>query len=151
MREELRSSPQPAWSRRNLRSRACLWTAPCSSSHLNFLKHLGKSAVAINKILARTGQVWQKGYFDHKFRTDQDLAPILNYMWKNPDPPGTNFRCNQNDWIWFKSMVTKDFEYPSGYQRIQSLDKTGSRPHSTSSGTLSRLLLHFRWPRLPIF
>ena len=41
MREELCSSPQPAWSRSNLRSRACLHTAPCSSSHLDFLKRLG--------------------------------------------------------------------------------------------------------------
>ena len=38
MREELRSSSQPAWLRRILRSRACLQTAPCSSSHLDFLK-----------------------------------------------------------------------------------------------------------------
>jgi len=38
MHEELRSSPQPAWLRRKLRSRACLQTAPCSSSHLDFLK-----------------------------------------------------------------------------------------------------------------
>jgi len=56
MREEPRSSPQPAWSRSFLRSRVCLWTAPsavaqglwrdtCSSSHLGFLKHLGKAKV----------------------------------------------------------------------------------------------------------
>jgi hypothetical protein len=38
MRELLRSSPQTTWSRRILRSRACLQTAPCLSSHLNFLK-----------------------------------------------------------------------------------------------------------------
>jgi len=41
MREEQRSSPQPAWSRSNLRSRAGWRTAPCSSSHLGFLKRLG--------------------------------------------------------------------------------------------------------------
>ena len=41
MREELRSSPKPAWSRSYLRSRATLRTASCSSSHLGFLKHLG--------------------------------------------------------------------------------------------------------------
>jgi hypothetical protein len=45
LREELRSSPQPAWLRsfecndtNILRSRPCLQTAPCSSSHLDFLK-----------------------------------------------------------------------------------------------------------------
>jgi hypothetical protein len=38
-RDELRSSPQTAWSRRLLRSRAYLQSAPCSSSLLGFLKH----------------------------------------------------------------------------------------------------------------
>jgi hypothetical protein len=38
MHEELRSSPQPDWSRRLLRSRAYLQTASCPSSHLDFLK-----------------------------------------------------------------------------------------------------------------
>ena len=42
MHEELCSSLQPTWSRSCLRSRACLQTAPCSSSHLDFLKLLGK-------------------------------------------------------------------------------------------------------------
>ena len=41
MHEEPCSSPQPAWSRSFLRSRACLQTAPCSSSHLDFFETLG--------------------------------------------------------------------------------------------------------------
>lgn len=72
----------------------------------------GKSGIEINRILSRSGQIWQKGYFDHKFRSDDDLEPILNYMWNNPETPGRNFRCNQDDWIWFKRMVAKKFEYP---------------------------------------
>jgi putative tricarboxylic transport membrane protein len=52
MREELCSSPQPAWSRSYLRSRTCLQTAPCSSSHLDFLKHLGKESAK------QSGDTW---------------------------------------------------------------------------------------------
>ena len=71
-----------------------------------------KSAREINSVLKRTGSVWQAGFFDRKFRGDEDLAPILSYMWKNPSPPGKNFRCQKEEWIWFKSMVTQDMEYP---------------------------------------
>ncbi len=42
MRNELRSSPQPVWSRSCLRSRTGLRTAPCSSSHLSYLNPLRK-------------------------------------------------------------------------------------------------------------
>ena len=73
----------------------------------------GRSAVIINRSLERKGHVWQSGFFDHKFRDDEDLAPILLYMWNNPNPPGRNFRCNRSDWLWFKSMVTQDMDYPT--------------------------------------
>ena len=72
-----------------------------------------RSAIAANRILNRSGQVWQPTSFDHKIRKDEDLFPILLYMWRNPDPSGLNFRCRKEDWLWFKSMVTKDAEYPS--------------------------------------
>ncbi len=41
MRDELRSSRQPTWSRSYLRSRTGFQTAPCSSTHLSFLNRLG--------------------------------------------------------------------------------------------------------------
>ena len=71
-----------------------------------------RSAIAINRMLNRCGPLWQAGFLDHKFRSDEDLAPILIYMWKNPTIGGRNFRCRSADWLWFKSMVTKDLEYP---------------------------------------
>jgi hypothetical protein len=73
----------------------------------------GASSRAINLLLKRTGGVWQRGYFDHKFRSDDEMGPILHYMWNNPSNPGENFRCNKDDWLWFKSIVTKDVNYPS--------------------------------------
>jgi putative transposase len=73
----------------------------------------GRSAITINRHLKRSGTFWQKGYFDHKFRHDEDLGPILRYLWNNPDVPGTHFRCNKEDWVWFNSTVTQDVDYPS--------------------------------------
>ncbi|MDG2170240.1 MAG: transposase [Opitutales bacterium] len=72
-----------------------------------------RSVIAINHALNRKGPVWQPTSFDHKFRNDEDLFPILMYMWKNPSPAGLDFRCRNEDLLWFKSNVTKDVEYPS--------------------------------------
>jgi REP element-mobilizing transposase RayT len=71
-----------------------------------------RSAIAINKVIPRSGPLWQPVSFDHKFRADDDLAPILSYMWNNPEVPGQHFRCRKEEWLWFKSMVTLDVEYP---------------------------------------
>jgi len=73
----------------------------------------GVTAFKIIQCRNQKGSVWQRGYYDHKFRTDDDLGPILHYMWNNPNPPGTHFRCNKEDWIWFKSIVTEDINYPT--------------------------------------
>lgn len=54
---------------------------PCLSKAMKTFK--GRSALIINRSMERKGQVWQRGYFDHKFRDDEDLAPILLYMWNN--------------------------------------------------------------------
>ena len=68
----------------------------------------GKCSLRINRFCNLSGSLWQKGYFDHKFRSDEDLGPILSYLWNNPEIPGTNFRCNRDDWVWFKSLVIND-------------------------------------------
>jgi putative transposase len=70
------------------------------------------SAIAINKLLGRSGAVWQPAFFDHRIRNDDELGPILNYIWNNAEPSGLNFRCRKEDWLWFKSKVTKDASYP---------------------------------------
>jgi putative transposase len=76
-----------------------------------------RSAIAINKQLGRNGAVWQPAFFDHRIRNDNELGPVLNYMWKNPEIPGLNFRCRKQDWLWFKSEVTEDLSYPEWLSR----------------------------------
>ena len=58
MRDELRSSPQSAWSRSYLRSRAGLRTAPCPSSHLGFLKRLSLLSMFSAKTVVFSKPSW---------------------------------------------------------------------------------------------
>ena len=91
------------------------FVAVLNDSTLNTTLGVFKGACSrrINVFLNRSGSVWQRGYFDHKFRTDEEIGPILHYMWNNPEKPGRNFRCCKDDWFWFKSMVTRDVSYPA--------------------------------------
>ena len=71
----------------------------------------GATAVAINRALDRTGKVWQRGWFEHRLRPGDELAPILNYLWHNPDRPGRHFRCRAEVWAWFKNGIGEPAEY----------------------------------------
>ena len=42
------------------------------------------SARQINDALGRSGPVWQRGYFDHAIRNEEDLVDISRYIVTNP-------------------------------------------------------------------
>ena len=42
------------------------------------------SAMAINQILGRRGSVWQKSFFDHGLRKEEELLPMARYIVANP-------------------------------------------------------------------
>ncbi|WP_418321490.1 REP-associated tyrosine transposase [Piscinibacter sakaiensis] len=44
----------------------------------------GRSALEINRMLKRTGKVWQAGYHDHALREEEDLQAIARYVIANP-------------------------------------------------------------------
>ncbi|QZA80908.1 transposase [Deefgea piscis] len=44
----------------------------------------GRSARLINTHLQRTGQIWQKGFYDHALRVEEDLPAIARYIMANP-------------------------------------------------------------------
>jgi REP element-mobilizing transposase RayT len=52
--------------------------------------HSWKSHTAheVNKLLGRSGPVWQPEYYDHLVRDDDDLRAQVEYVWKNPDAAG---------------------------------------------------------------
>jgi REP element-mobilizing transposase RayT len=43
-----------------------------------------RSAIAINKLLHRTGAVWQDGYHDHALRRDEGVRAAARYTVANP-------------------------------------------------------------------
>lgn len=42
------------------------------------------SARHINRRLGRSGPIWQRGFYDHAVRTEEDLAAIARYIVANP-------------------------------------------------------------------
>jgi len=59
----------------------------------------GGTAHELNRLLVRSGTVWQRGYFERLLRPDDDLSNVLSYMWHNPMPPGVRFRCRRDVWV----------------------------------------------------
>jgi len=44
----------------------------------------GRSAQEVNRVLNRTGPVWQPGYYDHALRRQEDVIEIARYIVGNP-------------------------------------------------------------------
>jgi len=44
----------------------------------------GRSARALNRHLGREGSVWQRAYFDHALREEEDIRDIARYIVANP-------------------------------------------------------------------
>lgn len=43
-----------------------------------------RSALGVNRFLTRTGAVWQRAYYDHALRKEEDIKGIARYMIANP-------------------------------------------------------------------
>ena len=65
--------------------------------HINLLVGIGEndisrllqrfkagSALAVNRTLGRKGPFWQRGFFDHGIRRQEDLRSIARYIVGNP-------------------------------------------------------------------
>ena len=44
----------------------------------------GKSAVALNRYLSRSGKFWAEGYFDKLIRDDKHFKKVYDYIKNNP-------------------------------------------------------------------
>jgi REP element-mobilizing transposase RayT len=44
----------------------------------------GRSARLINESMKKSGPVWQKAYYDHAIREEEDIRQIVRYMLRNP-------------------------------------------------------------------
>jgi REP element-mobilizing transposase RayT len=102
------------------------WTAQTATvmrDHVHLLIGLGAkadlSAVMrlfkgrTSPLLRSYGLSWERGYFDHKMRTDEDLLPVFRYVFLNPYRAGLvhegqkwpGYWCAAEDWKWFESTT----------------------------------------------
>ncbi|MEN8127810.1 MAG: transposase [Planctomycetota bacterium] len=71
---------------------------PFESYVLDKLLHSWKSytGTKANELLNRSGVFWQKEYYDHLVRNEQEFSRILKYILENPEKAGLK------DWPWVK-------------------------------------------------
>jgi len=60
----------------------------------------GISAREINLMLKREGHVWQKGYFDHYIRDEEELIQKVSYVVNNPMEEGLVKKVDDYPWLW---------------------------------------------------
>ncbi|MFA6290054.1 MAG: transposase [Opitutaceae bacterium] len=106
----------------------CLTVMP---DHLHLLLTLGTRlslAKAINRLKAKTSASlgahhlsWERGYFDHRVRPDEDRASIFHYIYLNPyraslcTPAATWpwFHCCDADRAWFEPRLDNNLPPPT--------------------------------------
>ena len=69
---------------------------PLGDWNLERILHTWKSysAKELNRLLRRSKTVWQREYFDHLVRDENEFLRILNYVAQNPE------RAGLRDWRW---------------------------------------------------
>jgi REP element-mobilizing transposase RayT len=60
----------------------------------------GTSARSVNKLLEKTGPVWQEESFDHVLRSDESFEDKLEYIRQNPVRRGLVARPEDYPWLW---------------------------------------------------
>ena len=75
-----------------------------------------KSATAhqINKLLHRSGPVWEEESFDHVLRSDKSLKEKCEYIRHNPVKAGLVRRPEEYPWLWVNPQFGKDIVDESG-------------------------------------
>ncbi|MGA2346305.1 MAG: transposase [Candidatus Sulfotelmatobacter sp.] len=60
----------------------------------------GASARSINKLMRRTGPVWQDESFDHVLRGNESLLETIEYIRQNPVRKGLVEKPEDYQWLW---------------------------------------------------
>lgn len=105
------------------------WTLRCAvimPDHVHLLATLGDRlplARTIQRLKAKTsaclqagGLNWERGFFDHRLRTTDDMRDVLLYIYLNPYRAGRCaraeswpwFYCHPEDWAWFRDFLDED-------------------------------------------
>ena len=109
-------------------------TATIMPDHLHLLVALGESSELSSSIrffkgrlapaLRLAGIRWERGYFDHRVRSEEDRLPIFLYIFLNPykknlQAIGESWRgyfCAKNDWAWFGPLTDIACPFPEWLQ-----------------------------------
>ena len=62
----------------------------------------GASAHKINKLLSRTGKVWQTESFDRVLRSAENLQAKVDYILENPVRKGLVSEWSKYPWLWYQ-------------------------------------------------
>ena len=105
-------------------------TATVMPDHVHLLIALGKSAELSGSIrlfkgrlapaLRSDGLRWERGYYDHRMRSDGDRLPFFLYIFLNPyrenlttiGQPWPGYVCADRDWSWFGTLTDKACPFP---------------------------------------
>src|SRR4051812_32260949 len=60
----------------------------------------GASAHSINRLLQRSGRVWQDESFDHVLRSEENLLQKIEYICQNPVRKYLVVRAEEYPWLW---------------------------------------------------
>jgi len=73
-----------------------------NASLIEILKDLKSAAVhKINRVLGRTGSLWQRESFDRIVRSDENLRRKREYIINNPVRAGLVSSWDDYPWTWF--------------------------------------------------
>jgi putative transposase len=107
-----------------------LRTAVIMPDHLHLLATLGGGSDLskivrlfkgrLTPVLRTVNLRWQRAYFDHRLRADEDRLPLFLYIFLNPcraglvrpDQAPTNYFCAKDDWNWFGSLTNSACPFP---------------------------------------
>ena len=111
------------------------WQLRCAvvmPDHIHALAILGERLTlgqAIGRLKSKTKSslrgilaslAWERDFYDHHVRPDEDRLAIFRYIFLNPHRAGLCARddrwpwyfCREEDWAWFKDQTDTDRPYP---------------------------------------
>ena len=65
----------------------------------------GTSARSVNKLLDRTGPIWQDESFDHVLRSEESLQQKIEYLRQNPVRRGLARKPEDYRWLWLEPRL----------------------------------------------
>jgi hypothetical protein len=65
----------------------------------------GTSAHKINRLLNRSGQVWQRESFDRVLRREESIHAKVDYMVQNPVRAGLVQNAMEYRWLWIPNLT----------------------------------------------